>query len=203
MKHIINTFAILIIISCKAQTPIFSLSDLDLDYAAVEGAYYKDVDNFFNNFEGTWIWQDGNNSLTIVLQKVEEYPKSTLNNPNWFTDLLFGEFKYVENGVVIADYLNAMTTLNYDRSIVGNSIIYRGWFPMCNECPNEELRVILGFKDPERPFYGRIVLRHGIQWWNQQEYIIAKLFVKGSYVVPDGTPLEFRVPDGEYLLLKQ
>lgn len=136
MKFIINTFAILIIISCKAQTPIFSLSDFDLDYAAVEGAYYKDVDNFFNNFEGTWLWQDGNNSLTIVLQKVEEYPKSTLNNPNWFTDLLFGEFKYVENGVVIADYLNTMTTLNYDRSIVGNSIIYRGWFPMCNECPN-------------------------------------------------------------------
>lgn len=202
MKNLIQILVLILFINCKAQTPVIPLMDFEQEYGVIEGAYYKDVENFLNNFEGTWIWQDANSSITFVIQKVEAYYMTS--SVNYYEDLLIGEFKYIENGIVLADYLNNMSTsLDYSRNIVGNSIIYRGWFPMCDECPNNELRVSLHFTDQERPFTASLVLRHGVQWWNQQEFIQAKLFIVGSYVVPDGTPLELRIPEGDYLLLKQ
>lgn len=124
-------------------------------------------------------------------------------NANFYEDLLVGEFKYIEDGIVIADYLDGMNSgnLSRDMNIRGNSIIYRGWFPMCDECPNNELRVSLHFTDPERPFRATLVLRHGVQWWNQQVYITAQLFISGTYVTD--TPLELSIPEGTYTLYKQ
>jgi hypothetical protein len=204
MKNTIIILILSIFINCKAQTPIIPLIDRSQSYGQINGAYYKDVENFLNNFEGTWVWQDGNSALTFVFEKIESYHNTPLN-ANFYEDLLVGEFKYVENGVVIADYLADMNSgnLSRERNISGNSIIYRGWFPKCDACPNDELRIRLHFTDPERPFRATLVLRHGIQWWNQQEFIEARLFVSGTYTVSQGDPTGLRVPDGIYTLLKQ
>lgn len=204
MKNITLTIFLVVLNAGYSQSPIIPLIDKRQSHGQIDGAYYKDVENFLNNFEGTWVWQDGNSALTFVFEKIESYHNTPLN-ANFYEDLLVGEFKYVENGVVIADYLADMNSgnLSRDRNIRGNSIIYRGWFPRCDACPNDELRVRLHFTDPERQFRATLVLRHGIQWWNQQEYIEARLFVSGLYTVAPGAPTGLRVPAGHYTLLKQ
>jgi hypothetical protein len=204
MKNIILILMLTIFIACKAQTPVIPLIDRGQSYGQINGAYYKDIDNFLNNFEGTWVWQDGNSSLTFVIEKIEFYHNTPLN-ANFYEDLLVGEYKYIENGVVLADYLAQMNSgnLSRERNISGNSIIHKGRFPKCNNCPNDELRIRLHFTDPDRPFRATLVLRHGIQWWNQQEFIEAHLFISGTYTVSEGDPTGLRVPDGVYTLLKQ
>nr|WP_120200211.1 DUF6705 family protein [Ichthyenterobacterium magnum] len=68
MKHItIIIIALLLTLSCKAQSPIVAL-DESLNNKS-NGTYFKDLNNELNKFMGTWVYTDGNNSLTITLQK--------------------------------------------------------------------------------------------------------------------------------------
>ncbi len=84
-----NTFAILIslltFLSCKAQiAPIYNIEEVTL----YDNMYYKDVDNDYNNFVGTWRWQDGNTTLTFVFNKVEHVEHVGLGD---YFDHLIGE----------------------------------------------------------------------------------------------------------------
>ena len=42
-----------------------------------DGYYYKDTDNTFNQFIGTWTYFNGNDSLTIKLKKLNKYQSSS------------------------------------------------------------------------------------------------------------------------------
>tara|TARA_R110000850_G_scaffold190308_4_gene316225 strand:+ start:2368 stop:2991 length:624 start_codon:yes stop_codon:yes gene_type:complete len=207
MKKIINISIILIaFISCKAQTTIIPLFSGG-EYGRTEGAYYKDVDNFLNNFEGIWLWAEGNSSLTLELKKITQHQSTMpLTNVNYYEDFLIGEYKYVENGSQIVNTLPQLTfgTQDQERNIFGNFIIHRYIPPQCTVCPLNELRVKLNFWDNERDYLrSSLVLRHGINS-SGQEYIIAKLYGDGTYVEPyQNAPTEPRVPYGEYVLLKQ
>lgn len=35
----------------------------------VSGTYYKDIDNDFNRFEGTWVYSNANTTLKITFRK--------------------------------------------------------------------------------------------------------------------------------------
>ena len=58
---------LLLSINCKAQSPIIDI--IDDDGSEVIGAYYKDVNNLLNPFEGTYIYTSGSTTLKIVLVK--------------------------------------------------------------------------------------------------------------------------------------
>lgn len=205
MKNAIQVLMLFILIACKAQTPIIPLLERPQNYGQIAGAYHKDVTNFLNNFEGTWVWQNGNTSLTLQFLKVEQYQSSMpITNVTFYEDFLIGEYKYIENGVEVVNTLNLFNNSNSrTHSIWGGSLLRRLNRPKCHECGTDEIRVSLSFKDPERPFLATLVLRHGVQWWNQQEYIEARLFISGTYTVAPGAPTGLRVPDGVYTLLKQ
>ena len=53
--------------SCKAQSPIINI--VDQDGSLVQNAYYKDIDNLLNPFEGTYIYNSDGKYLKLVLQK--------------------------------------------------------------------------------------------------------------------------------------
>lgn len=118
-----NIFIILFVsfsIQCKAQSPIIDLQDRD--GTRLDGAYYKDVYNKLNPFEGTWLYTNGTTSLKIVL--IKKYIKPA---GNYFQDLIIGEYQYIENGV---EKFNSLTDLNtvypndYYHKIWGNFIPY-------------------------------------------------------------------------------
>ena len=62
MKQIfLITLIIFSFFNCKAQSPIIAIDSLGMHNT--ENAYYKDLNNELNSFEGTWLYTNGNTSL--------------------------------------------------------------------------------------------------------------------------------------------
>jgi len=58
--------------------------------------YYKDVNNYFTPFIGTWIYQNGNQTFIIRFWK-EAKVDYTAEAPKYYTDELLGHYKLVQN----------------------------------------------------------------------------------------------------------
>ena len=78
--------------------------------------YYKDINNYFTPFIGTWIYQNGNQ--TFVMNFWKETKNAYLNeNPKYYIDELRGHYKLVQN------YGQSNEQLIYTSQInIGNSI---------------------------------------------------------------------------------
>lgn len=96
MKNILFILNLIVILSCKAQSPIISTVDFanNDDIDLVDGCYFKDVENKFTPFIGTWKWESGTSSLEIQFSKLEMVPSEDI-----YEDLLIGKYRYVEDGV--------------------------------------------------------------------------------------------------------
>lgn len=99
MKKYITLLILLISISCKAQE-IFPLGTTVLDLPN-DDYYVKDLNLELDELEGSWIWQDGNEYLSILLEKFEmtHYP----DNSNEYYDLILGKYTYSNNGSIISE----------------------------------------------------------------------------------------------------
>ncbi|MDH7912125.1 DUF6705 family protein [Winogradskyella sp. SYSU M77433] len=197
MKYILLTLIIFSFLSCKAQSPIIPLGDYGTEIT--EGSYQKDVDNLLNPFEGTWKYENGNTSLTISLRKITMY-----YNGRDYRDDLIGDYRYVEDGVELANYLPEFNNTNDAKHTVkGNALIQKNWFPRCPECDDGEPRFVLSFLDPERKYLSsEIAVRQYTE--DGVEKLKVWLYDAGSAVLPyEGAPESIRVPYGEYVLVKQ
>ena len=96
MKNLfIKTALIISFISCKAQTPVFDITDYsNRSTSEVPNRYIKDISNLLDPFVGTYIYNDGTKILKIVLQK-----KTMSLRYNYYEDLIIGEYQYIEDGV--------------------------------------------------------------------------------------------------------
>ncbi len=121
MKNIINIIVLLLTISTFAQLPVdptnptpsitLPRSNYD-DSQFQQNCYIKDTLNEINFWEGTWVYNDGNTTFRIILEKVEMYYQNWRpDNEKYFTDEMFGGYFYKNNGVVITDQWN------YDNDI--------------------------------------------------------------------------------------
>ena len=199
MKHLIIITTVLTVLSCKAQTPIIALGDYQTE--AINGAYFKDINNELNKFEGTWKYENSNTSFTISFREIiQDF------DGRWYNDELIGDYKYIENGIELVNYLpdfNDPNVNNAQHSISGNMLIKKNRFPRCLECDINENRFVLYFYDSERKYLSsKIAVRHFIE--GGVEKIKVWLYDSGSAVLPyDGAPEEIRVPYGEYVMIKQ
>lgn len=201
MKNTIKIIIALISINCYCQNPVIDI--LSDDGSALTGAYYKDVNNLLNTYEGTWLYTNGNTSLKIVMvKKVQQY------NGRYYEDLIIGEYEYIVNGVVVISTLNELNNTYSNQcshSIDGNTLIKKTTKPVCNDCLPNEKRLRLGFEDPVQDSYGTMIVKKIMV--GTQEAIKIKTRRSGfGHVWIDGTPpppADFTVPSGEYILIKQ
>jgi len=139
-----NIFIILFVsfaIQCKAQTPIIDLQDWRGQI--IPNMYLKDTNNVLNPFEGTWIYTNGNTSLKIILVK-----KNMTYSPNYYEDLIIGEYQYIENGIEKFNSLsdiNAVLQYENRHKIDGNFIPYTS--SPFDEVIAGEVRLNLNFRD--------------------------------------------------------
>jgi hypothetical protein len=63
-----------------------------------EGKYFKDIDNNFTPFLGTWEWQDNNQIFRITLWKEDMVEYENGNLPSFYMDEIQGHFEMVEIG---------------------------------------------------------------------------------------------------------
>ena len=139
-------------LSCKAQ--IIDRYDINTIIYQVDGAYYKDVNNFRDQFVGTWVYSQGTTSLTIIIQKRNNLHRETESRNNYI-DVLVGEFKYVENGIEKINTLNNINNnygsdfkANWQHNLFGNMYLRRSTsYPRCNECDSNERRMEFSYSE--------------------------------------------------------
>ena len=211
MKNIFYIIVTFYAISINAQYNILPLEG-NAGYGDINNAYYKDLDSNLNQFVGTWVYTNGNTSFKIILQKKEiVYMQGGFIN--YYTDFIVGEFQYIENGVEKINTLSNLAT-NYsyifDYNIVGHAILSKNKFLTCNECDDNEKRLLAELKEPlTRNVSGleaKIIFRKIIE--NGVEKLIAKyyLYSLSRGILNDGTPTTIEihtVPYGEYTLIKE
>ena len=185
--------------NCKAQQYIIPLSS-DQERKDNPDYYLKDTYNDFDNFIGTWKYENGNTSFKIVLEKRIKFQ---LSNDEYYEDLLVGRYQYIENGIEKANTLNNFPSNAYDYKILGNSIIYKTAPPVCDDCFLMERRIRLGVYHPtEEGTYGWLYLRY------KNDNGVKKLttiFKEASDFLGSTSPIPIYmdIPNGEYEMIKQ
>ncbi len=197
MKNIINILLLFIFISCKSQT-VYNINNAD--HFGKSGYYYKDVENLLDKYVGTWQYTNGNTSLKIVFKKQIKY---YYVDDNYYIDVLIGEYEYIQNGVLVANYLSRLNDSQIDPAshYLNNGIFmdkYRR--PLCSICDDMVKRVKIHFTDPQRKyiFYEAFI---GLTEDFPTPKLVLKLYGGGGSI-PEGAPDNLRIPLGIYTLNK-
>ena len=199
MKNIFLIAFIILTIQCNAQNQIINITDKD--GTRITGAYYKDINNYLDNFTGTWLYTKGNTTFKIILKKqIKAY------NTVYYEDYLIGEYRYVENGIEKINTIPSIDSIYVNQrshSIKGNSILENHNRPKCDDCLPSERRVRLIFSDPIRQLGGELLLQRIIV--NGQPALKAFKRTTIYNISPDevSSYTEMLVPSGEYILIKQ
>lgn len=192
----------LLVFSVKAQVK----SLYDDEYAAVNGAYYKDIYNDLDRYVGTWKYSNGSTSLTISLRKIirQHYQNEIYD---YYEDMLVGEYMYVENGSL---KINTLPQLNINFEINGHNIfggnIIGPHSQYCLNCGPNDRKVLLQFIDPDREIPG---YESEMIFQRADDATVEKLKLKfrtiSGLITEVGVEPEFTeytVPFGEYVLTK-
>ncbi len=197
MKKYINYIVFLIIISCKAQSPVL---DITAPQEGPKGAYYKDLYGVLDGYDGTYLYTNGKTSFKLILKKkIKSYGY-------YYEDLVVGEFQFIENGVEIGNTLSKMS-VNYtdeylNHSITG-SIVYTGPDQSCPDCSTTEKRLRLDYADKKARSIAGIIVRKTTV--NGKVAIRVKVWWDGFVIRKEGdiAPMPGSIRAGEYVMIKQ
>ena len=106
------------------------------DIELTTNCYLKDVENKFHPFEGTWVWSNGTDTLTVMIEKIEMV---YIPNSNYYSDFLIGKYKYIQNGNEITN------TLNYN--ITSSNMWNNSHVPMYDQGYFSDTKIIFTFMD--------------------------------------------------------
>lgn len=210
-----NTMIIIIVIcgfyTCKAQSPILDLHDNDLYFGDVNNAYYKDIEGFYNQFVGTWVYTSGNTMLKVKFKKKDMFYRVSANA--FYADYLVGEFQYIENGVEKANTLSNLDidhTDIFNYNIISIARVDLTGFPKCNDCPTGTVRMSMMFDEPANDdmtltaaFVMRKVVENGVEKIKVQFQMeeLASNVNKTNWDLPS-TARKHTIPYGDYTLVK-
>ncbi|MGV3695586.1 DUF6705 family protein [Flavobacterium sp.] len=196
MKNIIIIIiASFVSLSCKSQT----INIKDWDGTPSNGAYYKDIDNELNQFEGTYRYINGNDELTMVFKKHVNFYA-----PPYSEDLLTGEIKYKKDGVVLFDNLSKINDNlenKYLHDICGNSLISNTTRPECDDCQLNQFRARLIFFGISNNNVGGSVYLQKFMESGQEKIKVLFLYRSQSYMEGQDVPTPL-IPWGYYTLTK-
>ena len=184
-------FIVIFLTSVNAQQlPLFQLNADNM-----KNNTFVDADSDLEPYVGTWLFQQGNTSFKIVLQKKTQSYDSELNS---YFDMLIGEYEYIENGVTIVNTLPLLDNSSigdFNHNINGYSL--RRNF---NTEPGNVRRVKLEIRDPEYPYLRDfILLRHYVDIG----HYIEMLKSGRTQILTEDLPIVQRVPSKFYIMEKQ
>lgn len=188
----------LISVACKAQSVIIPLGGSQ-DIVHSPDYYEKDVNNEFGKFTGTWTYANGDTELTFKLKKEEHY----LSPSNYYTDMLVGEYKYVENGLqkvnTLSDF-DSTTLSGYDHRISGGIFVHRLPDSCIDNSDPTEIKIELFIVSPDDDdIEGRLILRYV----NDNGIEKIQVCVYDYTTLADDVNARIEVPDGYYEMVKQ
>lgn len=184
----------------KAQNPVIDIENRNGNRQT--NAYYKDTNNLLNQYVGTYVYNYGNVSFKIVLEKrIQQY------NGDFYEDIIIGEYQYIENNIELSNTIPEINTVYNNQikhNIYGYSLINnnnREW--LCSSCNlnNKRLRGVI--KDVSTSIGANIFLHRTVE--NNQEVLKVKISNVDRIIVVSGqsAPSEFSLPVGEFTMIKQ
>ena len=192
----------LLSLSCYSQTiSIEQIIDIeDNDGYETPSAYYKDTNNLFDPFVGTYIYNIGDKYLKIVLEKKIH---SSLNG-YCYSDTMIAEYQYIVNGIKKTNTLNKLS-INYSDArfhTIDGVIIYTGKVNGCYDCDVAEKRLRMGIFDSYSEAGGDIIIRRIIV--GGQPAIELNLNWN-TRIHREGTPLPLQpeLKGGDYIMIKE
>ena len=204
-KTLIFTCLLFSILSCKAQIIIQTLDNFDLDTPT--GGYYQDTNYLLDPYIGTWTHTNGTTSLTMKLRKVIRF-----YNGKFYSDLLVGEYQYIENGVEKLNTLNQFTIdypLQYDHQLHSSDLLKTLDKPNpCITCNTTIPRVELMYSDNIKDIVGSFYMGLSATSNTIANVYISSTGIKYSGDANDITTLTTEhvgttIPNGWYSFVKQ
>ena len=196
MKNIITLSLVLFATACQSQ--IINIKD---NYGTtIANAYYKDIDNILDPFEGTWLYTNGSTTLKIILVKEINH-----FNSKYYEDVIIGGYEYKVGNTTLISNLSDINTpfLNsFEKGIGGNGVKNNNGYPPCPDCSVDEKRLLLMFSEFSTNMFGTILIKKTLAFGQEAIKVRIK---RGERVHVVGTPMEpedFIVPSGEYTLIK-
>ncbi|WP_456437872.1 DUF6705 family protein [Psychroserpens sp.] len=188
--------AIIFCSSILAQSPVVNIEDKPSFRNTITDTYYKDINNFMNPFEGTWIYTNGNTTFKIVLRK-----EAMLYTGKFYKDYIKGEYQYIENGVEIANTL--LNTNQYSIGVSGSTLLKPEYRPVCNDCPENERRIRATIYDRITGLNGTFTLK--LTTVNGQPAIEGYIWGNGTVIDVDNPPefTEMVIPTGTFIFIKE
>jgi hypothetical protein len=209
-KSILVILLLLFFSKIHAQTPTIDINAHHFD--EVENAYYKDIENFYNQFEGTWVYTDATQIIRLRFVKKEMVSRNV--NTSFYADYLIGEMEYIMNEIEI---FNSLPNLNITYSDiwkynlvsikkVGNNI-----YPICTECPSDVKRLSMKYDEPtnndlglEAEFVMRIEIENGAPKLKVQYIIVSgPIGINKNNFDSPSTTTNFTIPYGNYTFVKE
>lgn len=95
-------------------------------------SYIKDIDGEFDVYIGTWVWTNGNETVTFKLQKVTH---QLFAESGSYLDYMIGDYKYVVNNITIVNSIDQTLDLLPEQH------------PMFASCPESQSKIDFIFKD--------------------------------------------------------
>ena len=114
MKNVLTLITLLVFcISCSTKHTIVDVSNR-INWT--NNTYLKDTNNHFEDVLGTWKWEEGNSSFEFEFTKITNYNYEGINMA---IDFILARYKYVKDGVLVADILNNIyDPLNFKATLV-------------------------------------------------------------------------------------
>jgi hypothetical protein len=212
MKNIVLTLVVIFSsYLTNAQNPIIDL--YSEKPSTIGGEYYQDVDNFQDQYVGTWLYTNGNTSIKIVFNKKTMFYDAS-NDKKYYEDLLIGEYVYIENGVQKVNTLNNLnitTTNHFDYNLYSVTRISKNKFPKCTECNENEYRMYMFINEPLRRsmdapghhFVMRKYLENGVEKLKVVFNTDSGMYFEDKATGSRTNLFTFSLPYGTYILTKQ
>ena len=211
MKHLFTILSLfLIALSCKAQSPVIDLHTSD--FTNIENTYYKDIENFYGQFVGTWVYSDDVKTIRYRFAKKDMFYYQS--QKSFYYDFLVGEMQYIENGV---EKINSLNRVDLDFDIIFkysmSSIAKIGYsfIPLCHECPHDVKRLAMSYDEPTNDDFelsAIFVMRRVVEDSVEKLKVQYKPNTMASGesqrdMSQPSTTTDFTIPYGDYTLVRE
>lgn len=161
-KIILNIFLVFLFsVTTKAQTVLNMAgnnANLPSNYRSTGNYYIKDINNYLDNFTGTWEYVNGNETFRIVLSKaIKFHLVIPLIKLDYYEDGIMIKYKKLLNGNVVFEspaaerpYFNTKNGIQLEGSIIDygriaktvvvpkiNKVLFSGGYPLQPNCDIE------------------------------------------------------------------
>lgn len=197
MEKIITIIIVFVTGFLSAQT-YQTIESIEEKGESEYGVYYKDVNNVFNTFEGTYEYDGSNFYFKMVLQK-----KVCVNISDYFwRDMIIGKYQFIKDGVDVSFLSDNLNNIDDADANVNFSSIRDSEPIFCPDClPDKWLIGSIFDPDPTKERSASIYMAKKIQNGEEGIYVWFHYEVRAQrYDEPD--PLPPHLPSGKFFMKK-